>query len=421
MSQSADLTTLINTAHQAVREGRVDEARRLWERVAARAPDDPQAPYVLGFLALQQGQPATARDHLRRSIALRPDDKLAQMTLAVALRETGDIAGELEALMAALAADPYFLPALLSLGAYQERRGQPRLAAGTYRNALKIVPDERGWPGELRDHLGHARQVRDRDAAAYHAFLQAETAAARGQHPDADFARLDQGMAIMAGVSKPYFQEPAAFLVPRLPAIPFYDRADFPFLAALEAETATIRDELLAGLNELEGFVPYVRYAPGVPVNQWAELNHSARWSTLFLWQHGVRIAENQQRFPRTAAILAGLEMADIEGLCPTAMFSALAPHTTIPPHSGETNARLVVHLPLVIPPDCIYQVGSEQRRWVEGECLIFDDSIEHAAHNGSDQLRIVLIFDVWNPLLSAAERDMVRAAMAARRAYYAT
>jgi aspartyl/asparaginyl beta-hydroxylase (cupin superfamily) len=421
LSQSTDLQTLIAAAHQAVREGRADEARRLWEHIAVRTPDDPQAPYVLGFLALQQGQPATARDHLRRSVALRPDDKLAQMTLAVALRETGDIAAELEALMAALAVDPYFLPALLSLGAYQERRGQHRVAAATYANALKIVPDERGWPGELRDHLAHARRVRDRNAEAYHAYLQAETAAAREQHPGADFARLDQGMAIMAGVSKPYFQEPVAFLVPRLPAIPFYDRADFPFLRELEAATATIREELLAGLNAMEGFVPYVRYAPGVPVNQWADLNYSDRWSTLFLWLHGAPVPEAHARFPKTAAILKTMAMADIDGLCPTAMFSALAPHTTIPPHSGETNARLVVHLPLVVPENCLYRVGAEERQWVEGECLIFDDSIEHAAHNGSDELRIVLIFDVWNPLLSAAERDMVRAAMAARRDYYAT
>ena len=402
-----------------MREGRADEGRRLWELVLARAPEDPQALYVLGFLALQRGAPATARDYLKRSVAVRPDDKLAYMTLAVALRESGDIEGEAAALQAALTVDPYFLPALLSLGAFHERGKRPRKAAEIYRNALKIVPDERGWPAELRDHLTHARKVRDADDDAFHAFLVAQTAEDRARHAGADFARFDQGVAIMTGRSQPFFPEPAAFLVPRLPAIPFFEREAFPFLAALEAETATIRDELLAGLKDLEGFVPYVRYTPGTPLNQWAELNHSARWSTLFLWQHGRKIEENQRRFPKTAAILASLPMADIDGLCPTAMFSALAPHTTIPPHTGETNARLVVHLPLVIPPDCLYRVGAEQRRWVEGECLIFDDSIEHEARNDSDELRIVLIFDVWNPLLSEAERDMTRAAMQARRAYF--
>ena len=112
--------------------------------------------------------------------------------------------------------------------------------------------------------------------------------------------------------------------------------------------------------------------------------------------------------------------MADIGGLCPNAMFSVLAPHTQIPPHHGETNARLIVHLPLVVPEHCLYRVGFEQRRWKVGKVLVFDDSIEHEARNDSDQLRMVLIFDIWNPLLSAGERDMVKALSAALHEFQA-
>ena len=49
---------------------------------------------------------------------------------------------------------------------------------------------------------------------------------------------------------------------------------------------------------------------------------------------------------------------------------------------------------------------------------LIFDDTIEHEAINDSDELRVVLIFDLWNPSLAPEERDMVRAITAAARAY---
>jgi aspartyl/asparaginyl beta-hydroxylase (cupin superfamily) len=112
--------------------------------------------------------------------------------------------------------------------------------------------------------------------------------------------------------------------------------------------------------------------------------------------------------------------MAEIAGLCPNAMFSALAPHTEIPPHTGETNARLVVHLPLVVPEKCTYRVGFEHRVWREGELLIFDDTIEHTARNDSDELRVVLIFDVWNPLLAKEEREVVKALASAWRAYNA-
>ena len=98
----------------------------------------------------------------------------------------------------------------------------------------------------------------------------------------------------------------------------------------------------------------------------------------------------------------------------PTAFFSILEPHTKIPPHTGSTNTRLTVHLPLVVPGGCGFRVGGETREWRPGTAWIFDDTIEHEAWNESDQARAILIFDVWNPQLTALERDLVREAMTA-------
>ena len=90
-------------------------------------------------------------------------------------------------------------------------------------------------------------------------------------------------------------------------------------------------------------------------------------------------------------------------------MFSLLAPNTTIPPHVGVNNSRLVCHLPLVVPEGCWFRVGAETRHWERGHAFLFDDTIEHEAANPSGQLRVVFIFDVWNPALSKVERDAVR------------
>jgi aspartyl/asparaginyl beta-hydroxylase (cupin superfamily) len=49
--------------------------------------------------------------------------------------------------------------------------------------------------------------------------------------------------------------------------------------------------------------------------------------------------------------------------------------------------------------------VGAETRTVREGEVLIFDDSIEHEAWNDSDALRVILLFEIWRPELTAAER----------------
>ena len=138
----------------------------------------------------------------------------------------------------------------------------------------------------------------------------------------------------------------------------------------------------------------------------------------LKLWAGGQPDPANIERCPETAKAIAALPLVDIEGLCPNAMFSALAPKTRIPPHHGETNARLVAHLPLIVPEKCVMRVGYETREWKVGEVLILDDTIEHEAINDSDELRVVLIFDLWNPHLAPEEREMVRAMTAAARAY---
>jgi aspartyl/asparaginyl beta-hydroxylase (cupin superfamily) len=172
--------------------------------------------------------------------------------------------------------------------------------------------------------------------------------------------------------------------------------------------------------EDLEGFNPYIRYPPGVPVNQWVELNHSPRWNSYFLWDNGVRDEAHCARCPRTAALLERLPRLEQPGFGPNAMFSVLAPRTRIPPHTGSANTRLVTHLPLVQPGGCRFRVGNETREWKVGEAWVFDDTIEHEAWNDSDQTRVILMFDIWNPFLSPAERELVSAMMTARNAYLA-
>src|SRR4029078_5334079 len=82
--------------------------------------------------------------------------------------------------------------------------------------------------------------------------------------------------------------------------------------------------------------------------------------------------------------------------------------HAHIPPHTGVTNTRAIIHLPLVVPEGCWLRVGAETRHGVEGEAFAFDDTIEHEALNPTDQMRIVLIFDVWNPPLTQQEPDLL-------------
>jgi aspartyl/asparaginyl beta-hydroxylase (cupin superfamily) len=205
---------------------------------------------------------------------------------------------------------------------------------------------------------------------------------------------------------------------PSLAAIEFFDRADFPWLDDIEAATDEIRDEFIEILNAEEGFTPYISYPGDVPVNQFAELNNSPRWSAFHLYKLGERIEENAAKCPKTMNALDCAPKPDLPGRTPAAMFSLLKPKTRIPPHTGVTNVRLVTHLALIVPEGCRFRVGNDIRQWVPGKAWVFDDTIEHEAWNDSDQLRVVLIFDIWHPQLTPPERAMITALTAGVRAF---
>jgi len=91
-----------------------------------------------------------------------------------------------------------------------------------------------------------------------------------------------------------------------------------------------------------------------------------------------------------------------------------LSPGTHLLPHRGVTNARIVAHLPLIVPVDCALRAGGEVHVWREGRLVFFDDTYEHEAWNRSGETRVVLILDCWNPYLTEAERAATGELMAA-------
>jgi len=133
----------------------------------------------------------------------------------------------------------------------------------------------------------------------------------------------------------------------------------------------------------------------------------------------GQRNEEHCAICPQTTAALEKLPRSDVPGYSPCGFFSALQPHARIPPHTGVTNVRSIVHLPLIVPGSCYFRVGNDTREWKEGEAWVFDDTIEHEAWNDSEKLRVIFIFDIWNPFLSKAERDLVSGLLVAEREYY--
>jgi aspartyl/asparaginyl beta-hydroxylase (cupin superfamily) len=387
--------------------------------VTAIEPVNPQDFCSLGIHALQRGDVDAAIEYLKSSRAAAPNDILTLMTLAAAHRQRGNAVDERAAIDSALDVDARFIPGLLAKGDWMERHSSPAAAAAIYKAALQISPAENEWPDEFREQLVHARNFAGRHAAGLLQHLDAALVDDLRQLPAHLGERWREAIAIRAGLTGPCVSYSNQLHVPRLPAIPFFDRSAFPFLGALEAKTDIIRRELAHVIaHRNDHFEPYIAYQPGEPVNQWHKLNHSRDWSAFHLWRSGVAVENNLEHCPETAQALRSLPLADIDGLCPNVFFSALQPHTHIPPHHGESNARLIAHLPLMVPPNCRLRVGFEEREWKVGEALVFDDTLSHEAINDSDELRVVLIFDLWNPLLSSAERRLTGKLAAATRQF---
>jgi aspartate beta-hydroxylase len=370
---------------------------------------------------------ALAAKALEESVRKTPGNASLWFSLAEARYRLGRTDEELTALERGLAIQPGRTEALLRAASIHEARGAGPVAAACYRTALASV--RRGAPLDphLRPSLDRAAAAVAANTVALETFLEERLKTLRAGHADEQLARFDRCMATVLRKRRVYRPTPSFMYFPNLPAFEFYERDDFPWLASIEAATDDIRSELMGVLaDDHASLRPYIttRKEGGVttqkpPDDAWKELNESPRWSAYFLWQEGVSYPQNIARCPRTIAALESWPRCDLPRTGPTAMFSLLAPRTRIPPHTGVTNVRLVVHVPLVVPPGCGFRVGAETRAWEPGKALVFDDSIEHEAWNDSDQLRAVLIIDIWNPFLTPAERDMVRVLTAGVGEFY--
>jgi len=407
------VAALMDSVDRLLAERRDAEAERPFSEAEAILPAHPRVLHERGRRLLAGGDAPAARAVLERAAQAAPGHLPFWLSLAAALRILARREEELAALEQALALDPTHLVVLLQKAALLDLMKRPRAAAAVYGQALQaLVPGTR-LPAPVEAHVEHARKRVADNAATLAALLDARLGSLRrAGTSSAERMRFDRCLDRMLGKRRIYVPEPTYMLFPYLKNYEYFARDYFPWLDTLEAATDSIREELLGVLSaDQDGMEPYIAFAQGLPLKQWQELNHSRRWSAYFLWNQGRRQEPHLARCPRTAAALAATPQVDIPGRGPTAFFSILEARTKIPPHTGVTNTRLTVHLPLIVPPGCRFRVGGETREWRAGSAWVFDDTIEHEAWNDSDAARAILIFDVWNPELTAIERDLVREA----------
>ena len=361
-----------------------------------------------GIDALRRGDADTAR----QAFAAITASGRASPQIWLFLAQACDIADDRPAARAALAQvlqlDPGNPYALVMQGELFTRDGDDRAAVNWYDQALSATAGVQGLPADLTERLQRAEAARGTAVARFRQRMDTALAAAGIDAANAG-PRFAESLAIVAGQTRPFLQEPTNFYFPGLPQRAFYDPADFAWVPGLLAAAPAITAEVAAVLADRAGLAPYVEAPKDRPAKPHSLLD-DPRWSAFHLWQGGEPVAANAARCPATMAALAGLPIPVIAGRSPMVLFSVLAPGTHIRPHNGMLNTRLICHLPLVVPDGCRLRVGNDTRTVRAGEMLIFDDSIEHEAWNDSDESRAILLFEIWRPELTGAERRALTA-----------
>lgn len=376
-------------------------------------PADPTQHARAGAEALKRGDFAGAKAGFGQAVAMGANDLGIWLGLAYGCRGVGDAAGMLAALDKVQALDPRNVRALILKGDHFGGQGDHRAATSFYNNALRAAPPAAQLPPDLVAELRRVQAATQDYARRFEAHLLSSLEQA-GFGAEMGGGRFGRSLDILFGRRQVYYQQPQAYLFPELPQVQFYDRAAFPWLERLEAQTDAIRQELRAVMQGPEAFQPYLEASANRAQVDRSGLRGNKDWSAFYLWKNGAPQEENIARCPATAAALDGIPLTGIRGRAPSVLFSLLKPGTHIPAHTGFVNTRLICHLPLIVPGQCRFRVGNETREWQEGQAWVFDDTVEHEAWNDSGETRVVLLFDVWRPELTQAEREMVAAMLTA-------
>ena len=402
-----EVQSRLAAAAAARQRGHAAEELRLLEEAVALAPGNPRVLNARGARALTDGDARTATEFFGRAANADPGEPILWMNLASATRLAGDADGERAALERALEIDRFYFGALLRKAELEQRVGNTREAVLAWNAVIAVVNATPNRIPAMDDAVRRGQEYLTAQTAELANRLDAEFGADRAADPD--MRRFNATMDLLLGRRTVFRNECQGLYFPFLPADEFFDKRHFPWLADIESKTEAIRKEALALVESPgEDLRPYVRMEKGAPDSKWSGLDNSLDWGACFLWEYGAPNPPVLDRCPVTAAALDALPRSRIPGNAPSAFFSILQPGAHIPPHTGVTNVRAIVHLPLVVPKGCWFRVGGETREWVEGEAFAFDDTIEHEALNPTRERRIVLIFDVWNPHLTEQEQDNI-------------
>jgi aspartyl/asparaginyl beta-hydroxylase (cupin superfamily) len=377
-----------------------------------------------GIKALQAGRAVEARWEFRASLDAGEDSVKVWLGFALACVMQGDLAAAETGIDEVLSREGKNLRALIVKGDLLAGRNDEQNAAAHYTLALRVAATLPSVPPAIAKDLSRIQEHIQQLNQLFQQHLLEQLASVGYQRASAP-SRFNEALDLMMGVkareeeSERYPQMPHVFYMPQIPYRTFYPNEHLPWMESLEDATDVIQQELQTLLAQnAKRFTPYVHSGVDRTLSDDGDLLDSESWTSAYLWQDGEPDTDVMACCPETVKLMESLPLTKIKGLAPSVLFSKLNAGATIAPHTGMLNARLICHLPLIVPPECGLRVGHDERKVRRGEGWAFDDSINHEAWNRSDQERIILLFDVWRPELDEEERQLITTLLESVRNY---
>ncbi len=415
---SPDLDRRLEQARQLDRSGQSLQAATVYAAVLRDHPDSIEAAVRMAQFASHSGQVGRAIEILQGIVRQHPKDNQLLLELAIAHANAGELESGIQVLESALAADPGFYKGWLLLGEFRDAAGddsralRARFEAVTRAKRAGMWNSEETTPRELREPVVRAiEQVRTRTREIFYGAYEG----LRREHGANALRRVDKAL---AGYLREWDatppdprQRPKFLYFPDIPCPPYHDPFLQPWAQQLQDAFPLLRADALRVLDEDKQLPNFVEFQEGDRVeNVLTGDGPRPAWEAFFFYRHGKRYDKNHERCPRTSEVLESIELCRIADEAPEILFSVLTPGTNIQPHHGVTNTRLVMHLPLVVPPDCALNlIDAGEHHWKEGELMMFDDTFKHEAWNRSSSTRIILLMDCWNPHLTDVEKVAIK------------
>jgi tetratricopeptide (TPR) repeat protein len=129
--------------------GNLERAASVYKAALAEDPDHADALYLLGVIAIQQGDAKQAVSLISRAAALRPDDAVIHANLAEAYRALGDNDRTIDCCRTALRLDPNHPDVHGNLALALVSKGELQSAIDHYREAIRLKPECTGYHHKL--------------------------------------------------------------------------------------------------------------------------------------------------------------------------------------------------------------------------------------------------------------------------------